>query len=67
MACGLMISTKMSNLEKKSILFLITFLSSYYCSIDLKRQSEHFGFCPDTSFKVSWICSVEVGRRPATK
>ena len=30
-----------------------TFFKSYYCSINLKRQSEHSGLCPDTSSLVS--------------
>ena len=31
------------------IFFYYIFFLCYYCSINLKRQSEHSGLCPDTS------------------
>ena len=41
---------KFQFLEKKIfILFLHLIFKCYYCSINLKRQSEHSGLCPDTS------------------
>ena len=54
MACGGMIFTKKSlffiqNFFHFSFFFLHITFSRYYCFIDLKRQSEHSGFCPDTS------------------
>ena len=56
MACGGMIFIeKFSNFRKKKafhfILFHLVFLCCvcYYCSINIKRQSELSGFRPDTS------------------
>ena len=36
-------------LKKYNITFLQLIFSFYYCSIDLKKHSEHSGLCPDTS------------------
>ena len=45
--------------EKNFILFyFILFFSCYYCSINLKRQSEHSGLRPDTSSLVCLIVFV---------
>ena len=46
MACGGMIFTKKILKLEKSLFYI--FFSCYYCSIDLKRQSEHSGLLPDT-------------------
>ena len=55
MACGGMIFAKNLNLFFNFHFFyyskIFTF-PCYYCSIDFKRQSEHSGFCPDTSILV---------------
>ena len=40
---------KKSQINKKSFLMIHLIFSSHYCSIDLKRQSEHSGLRPDTS------------------
>ena len=50
MTCGGLIFIKNFNFKKKISFYFISFnLFCYYCSIILKRQSEHSGLCPDTS------------------
>ena len=54
MACGVMIFTKNLNFFFKFFFHFIFFFlqlnfSSYFCFIDLKRQSEHSGLRHDTS------------------
>ena len=52
MACGGGVNfTKNLKFEQKNFIFYLLHLifSCYYCSIDLKRQSEHSGTRPDTS------------------
>ena len=48
---------KFQILEKKIFFFILfyflEFLKCYYCSINLKRQSEHSGLRPDTSSLVA--------------
>ena len=46
------------NLKKEKNLFYSLHLvfSYYYCSIDLKKQSEHSGLCPDASDLVYINC-----------
>ena len=41
--------------KKKSFDIIIIKFSCYYCSIDLKRQSEHSKFRPDTSSLVFFL------------
>ena len=54
MACGGMSSQKMSKFKTFFYFVLLHFIfKCYYCSINLKRQSEHSEFCPDTS---SLVC-----------
>ena len=48
MACGGMFYKK-SQLKIQFYFFLNLSFSCYYCSIELKRRSEHSGFRPDTS------------------
>ena len=56
MACGGMIFKTISNFRKKNfILFYYIFFIGYYCSLNIKRQSEHSGLCPDTSTLVPLI------------
>ena len=51
MACGgMFFIKKFQILEKKFSFYFITFsFFCYYCTINLKRQSEHSGLRPDTS------------------
>ena len=56
MACvGMIFIKKFQILEKKISFYFISlnFLCYYYCSINVKRQSEHSGLRPDTSSLVS--------------
>ena len=61
MACGgIIFIKKISNFREKKfhfILFHLIFLC-YYCSINLKRQSEHSGLRPDTSSIVTFFNQV---------
>ena len=51
---GMILILKNQILEKKKILFVVTHLIfCYYCSINIKRRSEHSGLRPDTS---SLVC-----------
>ena len=50
-----MIFTKYSSLKKFFLFCFIFFFSFYYCSTDLKRQSEPSGLRPDTSSLVSFV------------
>ena len=69
MACGVIFFAKISKLKKiYFILFTLNFLC-YYCSIDLKRQSELSGPRPDTSspvffqlFVIYLNCSNELNK-----
>ena len=59
-----MISLKKFHFKKKNsfVLFNLIFLNViYYCSINLKRQSEHSGLCTDTSSLVAF----QIELRPA--
>ena len=66
MACGGDFHRKNFKLKKKFIFFIIFnllmfFILCYYCSINLTRQSEHSGLCPDTSIVVLYF-EAEIGR-----
>ena len=62
-----MIFIKNFKFKKKKfhfILFRLIFLCYYCCSINLKRQSEHSGFRPDTSSLVKFYNPISnVGLR----
>ena len=46
--------------KKKFFLFyFIEFFKCYYCSINLKRQSEYSGLRPDTSSLVSLFMAID--------
>ena len=47
---------------KEIVLFEFVFFSCYYFSMDLKRQSEHWELCPDTSSFVSNWFSIYSGK-----
>ena len=50
------------NKKSQTFLFLHLNFSCYYCSIDLKRQSEHSGLRPDTSSLVQLYVSLATKR-----
>ena len=56
MLCGEMIFIKSFNFQKKKFHFnsLHLIFPCYYCSINLKRQSQHSGLRPDTSSLVDF-------------
>ena len=56
-----MIITKNLKIKKMFSYILVPLkLSCYFCSIDLKRQSEHSGLRPDTSSLVVPILDTKV-------
>ena len=54
-----MVFIKISNFH----FYFITFNSyiGYYCSINIKRRSEHSGLCPDTSSLVLFLVILSCG------
>ena len=55
MACGGMSFTKNLKLKKNHFYLSHSIFSCYYCSIYLKRQSEHSGSCLDTNSLVNQL------------
>ena len=59
MACGKKFFTKNLKLKKNSFFFSVHLVFSfYYCSIELKRQSEKSGLCSDTISPVQFFITV---------
>ena len=52
-----MLFTKSLKLKKNLFISLRLIFSCYYCSIDLKKQLEHSGLCPDKSNLVVLLCT----------